>query len=347
VGISALVKRIRQAVAGAGTSVDADLRRVEVNLGRTLGERGGPLAEASLALIERGGKRLRPLTAILSGRACKPGCDGAWRVGLVAELVHTATLVHDDLVERSPVRRGASSLHVARGRRTALLTGDYLVAIAFSELAAVDGATGMVRDLGEAIARMADGECLEEAARWRLSLTAGERCAINRSKTAAIFGWCTGAAARAANADAASIAALERFGHLLGEAFQHVDDLLDWVGHEREIGKPVWTDIRHGRITLPVIVGLERDPALTDTLDEIRTDRLEVDALGRRVDEVHQRLAACGAFDEAARRTGALVDEAVRALDALPPSTYRDALARLARTVLEALPVTSQAIPSL
>ncbi len=206
-GIGALVKRVREAVADAGEPVAADLRRVEVHLGHRLGERGGPLADACRSLIERGGKRLRPLVAILAGRACVPEAPEAWRIGLVAELVHTATLVHDDLVERSPLRRGGSSLHVARGRRTALLTGDYLVALAFSELAQLDASAALVRGLGETIARMAEGECLEEAGRRlarrgpsRSRRSVGTDCCSARRFSKSMTCWTGSAtAARSAN----------------------------------------------------------------------------------------------------------------------------------------------------
>ncbi|RME72617.1 MAG: polyprenyl synthetase family protein [Planctomycetota bacterium] len=320
-------------------ALEPELAAVEALVGARLAEREGPLAQACATLVQRGGKRLRPLVALLAARAAGgAGSPAAVRVAAAAELVHTATLVHDDLVDRAPLRRGGSSVHVSHGRAAALLTGDFLVALAFGELARLAEAAPIVARLSDTIVQLAEGECAETSVRWQLALSLERREAIGRAKIAALLAWAAGAAAQAVGADADVCAALVRYGQRLGEAFGHADDLLDWVGDVRWTGKPVWSDIRHGRVTAPLILGFERDPALEPLVDRLRTEPLEAEAVGRRIEEIHDRLEACGAFAATRERIRLRSEQAVEALEVLPPSASREALAAVAWTVCRVQP---------
>ncbi len=207
-------------------------------------------------LVAAGGKRLRPLLTLACARLCGyPGADGGARhVGLAAcvEFIHTATLLHDDVVDESQLRRGLASANAVFGNQASVLVGDFLFARAF-QLMVADGSLRVLAILSEAAATIAEGEVLQLATQNDLATTEDRYLEVIRGKTAALFAAAAQVGAVLAARPDAEEAALARFGLELGIAFQLVDDALDYAADQQALGKTVGDDFREGKITLPVL----------------------------------------------------------------------------------------------
>jgi geranylgeranyl pyrophosphate synthase len=206
--------------------------------------------------IAAGGKRLRPLLVCLAAGVPPPDSDGLLRAAVAVELVHGATLVHDDVLDGSALRRGRPTVVAAGGRMSAIATGDLLFSRAFAELAG-GGSVEAVRFLARASSDLAEGELMQRADAWNLEVSVErylERC---RMKTAVLFR----AACELGGLESRFHSeALGVFGEQIGLAFQILDDVLDVSGPPERTGKPRGTDLLDGTVTLPVIVARERDP---------------------------------------------------------------------------------------
>lgn len=278
--------------------------------------------------LSGGGKRLRPALALLSGRIGQPAPDRLQHMAVGVELLHTASLVHDDVVDASPRRRGDPTLSAQVGNAVAVLVGDYL----FAQSAARCVATGDVRVIGlfaETLGSMCRGQ-LDEASRpaeAHLSLTRDAYLRTIWDKTASLFVLaCQGGALLGRLADDA-VQALRAYGEDLGLAFQVVDDVLDFVGDERLLGKPVGSDLRQGTITLPVIYLREE---MRDGQFKAAFERYDVDRLVRLVQE-------SSAIERCYREARRLADRARDHLLAVPATPVRDALEEVTRFVVERL----------
>jgi octaprenyl-diphosphate synthase len=298
---------------------------------------GGPGAAGHAArhLIGAGGKRVRPLLVVLAARAAggaaaagasgRPHSSDATavsRLAQAAELVHAATLLHDDVLDDGVQRRGLPAARVLWGNAASVLGGDFLLVRAL-ELTASTKVPGALDELLQAIARMIDGEALQLQHRGRSDLDARSYLDVVDGKTASLFAWCGRAGARLANATH-SLDALGAYGLHLGRAFQMVDDVLDVEGDPRALGKSVMADLREGKLTLPVLIALEREPALRASLNAcVASDGDE--AAG--VAEIVARTGAAHAARAAAQRETA---RAVAALEPVPASPFKEALGLIA-----------------
>ncbi len=246
-----------QAVFDAGgESLSSLMERLELRMAELAGSHGSLLARHAGDTIAAGGKRLRPLLVCLAAGVPPPDSDGLLRAAVAVELVHGATLVHDDVLDGSALRRGRPTVIAAGGRGSATATGDLLFSRAFAELAE-GGSVQAVRILARASSDLAEGELMQRADAWSLDVSVErylERC---RMKTAVLF--------RAACELGALHSGFRRpslgvFGEQIGLAFQILDDVLDVSGPPERTGKPRGTDLLDGTITLPLIVARERDP---------------------------------------------------------------------------------------
>jgi geranylgeranyl pyrophosphate synthase len=314
---------VQAVVDVGGAAVERLMERVEQRMAELATGHGAVLARHAGETIAAGGKRLRPLLVCVAAGVPPPETEGLVRAAVAVELVHGATLVHDDVLDGSPLRRGRPTVVAAGGRRLATATGDLLFSRAFAELAA-GGSLAAVRVLSRASSELAQGELMQRADAWNAEVAVErylERC---RLKTAVLF---RASCELGALEGGGSPAVLSSFGEQIGLAFQILDDVLDVSGPPERTGKPRGTDLLDGTVTLPLIVARSRDGVLR-ALD-VRTVRTPVDAAA-----VCDRIAATGALDVARLRAMELVEAAKSDLPSLP-ERQRTALELVSDGVVE------------
>jgi octaprenyl-diphosphate synthase len=289
----------------ATAGLDEYLASVETELARAVEHLPGVVAEVGRGALEAGGKRLRPALAFLSSTRHE---DPPVAAGVAVELVHMATLVHDDLIDGASMRRGRAAAWSEHGERAAKASGDYLFARAFSVLAET-GDPDAVRVLADASLALARGEALQRRQRHDPDTTVDEyleRCAL---KTGALF-------------EAACVlgGGSGEYGRLLGVAFQIADDVLDCTGDTIETGKVPGTDLQDGTPTLPLLLAAQEDPVVRDGL------------AGGPKEGVLVRVAASGALDRSRELALHYASEARSRLDG---AARREELEALTRAVVE------------
>lgn len=208
-------------------------------------------------LIDSGGKRLRPMIALAAAKLCKYPGDGHIRTASAVEFMHTATLLHDDVVDESGTRRGKKTARMIWGNQASVLVGDFLLGQAFKMFVDV-GSLPVLRIMSNAAATIAEGEVMQLAAAKNTSTTEDDYLAIINAKTAALFSSAAEAGAALAQRPVEEQSALRSYGKNLGLAFQLVDDALDYFGDSQRLGKSVGDDFREGKITLPLILSFRR-----------------------------------------------------------------------------------------
>ncbi len=309
-------------VEAAGRHVPELLLRVEARLAELADGHGPELGRHAGATIAAGGKRLRPLLVIVAAGG-KTG-DSVVRAGVAVELVHSATLVHDDVLDAADLRRGRPTVVAVGGRRLATATGDHLFARAFAELVA-GGSADAVQALSAASSALARGELLQRADAWDAGVPVERYLRRCELKTASLFE----AACRLGALEArARVEALGAFGRRIGLAFQILDDVLDVSGPAERTGKHRGTDLLDGTVTLPFILARRRDHGLA------AMDPRGIDTPAR-AEDVCERIAATGALEEARALALEMVSGAKADLPArLPPAQHR-ALELVADGVVE------------
>ncbi|MFN8174877.1 MAG: polyprenyl synthetase family protein [Solirubrobacteraceae bacterium] len=307
----------------AGPGVEAALARVEERLAELAAGHGSLLARHAGATIAAGGKRLRPLLVLLAAGERASGGQEALRAAVAVELVHSATLVHDDVLDASALRRGRPTVWSRAGREMATATGDLLFSRAFAELAQGDR-TDQVRVLSDASSALARGELMQRADAWDAGIGTERYLRRCELKTARLF---EAACRLGALAGGSHDAELGAFGRRIGLAFQLLDDVLDVSGPPERTGKPRGTDLLDGTVTLPLILARERDPAIAAA--DLRELSGEAAAA-----EVCDAIAATGALEDARRRALAIAGEATASLPDLP-ADRREAFALLAEGVVD------------
>lgn len=310
----------------------ADVEAVERELMKLVASQIKVVHEVGLHTLEAGGKRLRPAFLILSARATgrKFEVERAIRLGACMELIHMATLIHDDVVDESPTRRGRPTAGTTFGNTPSILSGDVMLARAMTVLAA-DGDLRIIRKAAEAVVEMAEGEAREVEVRGEMSLSLDDHRMILRKKTASFVECCCALGAMITDVDEATIHALGRYGHHLGMAFQFIDDLLDYRGDTKKTGKTVAQDFRDGCATLPLILALKKLSA------EDRAwlgARFGVELPSKEVPHLLSLLEKGGGLAAAEAEAQAEVDHAFAALSELPKSSHRDLLEAAGRFVL-------------
>lgn len=313
-------------LAEARDWLNDDLARLDESLAALQKEPATASWQAARHLLERPGKRLRPLCALLAARLGGRPLDHAVRnVAIAVELVHTATLLHDDVIDEGTVRRDAPASRVVFGNSASVLGGDYLFAEALG-LVGATGREGLLSGLLRVIADMVEAEALQLERRGRIDLSRETYLRVIRGKTAALFEWAFWAGGILSGLSVEEAAALARAGDALGMAFQLADDLLD-LGQGDETGKDTLADLRQGKVTFPFIVASERDPRLPGLLRAM-VDLEPGPELESAAAEVAEVVRASGALSA----TRAFADEeAERALSAL-----RELPGGWARNLLEA-----------
>jgi geranylgeranyl pyrophosphate synthase len=312
---------VTEVMRAGGSHIPDLLERVEQRLSEVAAGHGALLAQHAGSTIAAGGKRLRPLLVFLAADG-EEG-EGLVRAATAVELVHSATLVHDDVLDAASLRRGVPTVVATAGRAAATATGDLLFARAFAELAA-NGRADEIRVLSEASSALAEGELLQRADAWNAAVSLERYLRRCELKTARLFE----AACRLGALEADGVPEqLGAFGRRIGLAFQLLDDVLDVSGPASRTGKQRGTDLLDGTVTLPFILARERDAELA-ALDPRTIDSAEA------AEEVCDRIAATGALDEARARALEIVNEAKAGLPSGLSARQRQALELVATGVV-------------
>jgi len=235
---------------------EEDLARVELEIRQQLNSEVDQIGEIGRYLLLSGGKRIRPILLLLMAKLAGYSGTRIFPLSAMVEFMHTATLLHDDVIDHSHLRRGYPTVNSQWGSALSILVGDFLYAKAMA-LVVDDGDPLILKEITRVTMMMTEGQVLETVKTGDTSLTKAEYWQIIRQKTAALFGACCYIGGVLGGLPAERTEGLRRFGITFGSAFQLVDDALDFIGKEQRLGKPVGSDLREGKVTLPVIVALQ------------------------------------------------------------------------------------------
>jgi octaprenyl-diphosphate synthase len=308
---------IAEALADTAALLGDGLEALERALGDDFPDAPGDVREACRYVLDAGGKRIRPAICLLAFRAAR-GAAEALPIDLAAscELLHNATLLHDDVIDEGDIRRGRPAVRVVFGNAISVLGGDYLLMRCVETVAAAG--PGFMPEFVSTLRRLVEGEVTQLELRGSVATTRAQYFQIVEGKTASLFRWAACSGALAAGADAALCAALGDFGWHVGVAFQLVDDVLDFSAEPGALGKSLHADIREGKMTLPLITAAAGSPALRARLEELISGGDPTALSPRIADEVRRAGALEATRREAAAHTG-------RALEALRRTAGGDA----------------------
>jgi len=325
------IERKVPSLQGAGdpfSYVSEELELVEDNLKRAIRSREQILTDIAAHLIYGGGKRIRPMVTLLAflafgGKRTKDIVD----IATAIELIHTATLLHDDIIDGAEIRRGKESAYKKFGLKSTLVTGDFLFIKAFEFAGKFDET--IVQWTADACALLTEGEMLQGFFNRNRAVTLNDYVEIVKRKTASLFQTGAKIGAYLAGANAPLVDETERYGLNMGIAFQMVDDILDVVGHSELLGKPTGMDLRDGNPALPIILALnESQPAVCEAFERSRpTDDQITNAL--------DAIKAGSAIQQAKSLSKSYAEEALKSVKKLPPSLYRNGLKTLVQLIIE------------
>jgi geranylgeranyl pyrophosphate synthase len=312
------------------TSVQDQLQFVEQRIREQAGEDHHPDLRSALEhILSAGGKRIRPTLGLLVGNMLGAPEEKLITLGASVELLHTATLVHDDLIDGALLRRGIPTLNARWSPAATVLTGDFLFARA-AKLAAETDYLPLMKLFADTLATIVNGE---------LTQMFSARGVINRdnyyqriyAKTASLFEMASLAAAMVSTDDEETRAAMRVFGYEVGMAFQIVDDILDFTGEQSAVGKPIGSDLLNGLVTLPAIYFAELNPNNEDVFSLPTGGWKDTERVQRLVDNIRQSEAIQQAMDEARQA----VSRALKSLSDAPVSPEKEALENLAKFIVD------------
>lgn len=325
-GLDALSSRLRSLARFVGSDmrkIDGDLSGLLESKPRSVVERG------ALHLLRQGGKRLRPLCVALAARLGKGFGPSAHELAIAVELVHNATLLHDDVVDLGERRRGEATARALYGNAASIFAGDWLLIEALRRVHRA-GVPQVLEQLLGTIDEMIAAEALQLEGRGKLTLSHEAYFRVVEGKTASLFRWALMAGGRAGGLDEATCARLCDYGHALGVAFQLTDDVLDYTGNPALVGKALLSDLREGKLTFPLLIALERDPSLAALLEEhlaIREDE-------GTPEEIRRRVLACvessGAIAYATNLARSYAERAIASIQGVSEGKAREALTTVA-----------------
>ncbi len=308
--------------------VAAALTQVEQHLAQRLSTAAPPVRRAYTHILQGGGKRLRPLLVLLAAQSVGEAGPQAVQLAAMVEEVHIASMLHDDVVDRSQVRRGQASVQALWDNRIAVLTGDYVAADVY-QLLSSDEYGQAPEILAQAIAKMCSAEAQELTMADSLR-TEDQYYEIIAGKTAALMAAAAALGGHAGGGSPEQINALESYGYHLGIAFQIRDDSLDLYGTPSELGKPIGKDLQAGQWTLPIIYACRQPGG-----DELHAQLCELgpDSPAQTIHQIATLTAELGGQDYAAEKSADFARQAITAIEELPPSPAHSALIELAEFV--------------
>lgn len=305
--------------------VTSELLAVDGVIRRRLASDVALVNQVAEYIIQSGGKRVRPLVAVLVGRACGQSGEALASTAAIVEFIHTATLLHDDVVDGSELRRGRDTANAVWGNEASVLVGDYLYSRAFEMMVEL-GSMRVMDVMASATNKIAEGEVLQLMNAHDPDTTEARYFEVIYRKTAKLFEAGAQIAAIVANAPKTDEQALARYGKHLGTAFQLVDDVLDYRASREELGKNLGDDLSEGKPTLPLIHALKHADSTQQQL--IRT-AIENGGL-ESIEAITQIIESTGGLEYTARLARNETDLAIKALAELPDSVYKQSLCELA-----------------
>jgi octaprenyl-diphosphate synthase len=330
---SAVLEEARLSAKRIFNLIGADLAQVEAEFERQASSNVQVIAYLGDYLRESGGKRVRPALTILSNYAV--GGDGSGynsiRMATVMEFLHTATLVHDDIIDKADTRRNRPTVNALYGNETAVLMGDWLYMSAF-ETSLAERSLPILDILTRVTRKMTEGELLQLTTLKRTDVSEQQYLDIIQRKTAYLFSACCEVGGILGDASGPDQKALADYGFNLGLAFQLKDDLLDFTSNDDILGKGVGVDLLGGKVTLPLIYLMVSDSAARDLVDTVMTDGNYQQVARQRLLEALERV---GALDRARARADEYAEAARLAIGNLPPSEYSQALEAIPTYVLD------------
>ncbi len=309
-----------------------ELSSLERELTRATEDAEETLRAAARHLMGSGGKRIRPTVTLLACGACNGDLGAAVPFACAAELTHSATLLHDDVIDDGPTRRGQPASRVLWGNAVSVLSGDWLLTRALEIVAAQPARSAALPSLLATMRRLVEGEVLQLSLRGSFEATEEDYFDVVRGKTASLFGWSAAAGAWAAGVRGEVPAALAEFGEGIGMAFQLVDDALDYCGEPDLLGKRLGQDFSEGKATLPLIRAFQSEPGLRDRLSRLVEGREDGAAVAADVIEAVKRTGGVEAARAVAREHTA---SAMKALEKVPDGPHRRAITEAARSLTE------------
>lgn len=307
-----------------------DMREVDQVIAARLSSSVPLVSQVAQYIISAGGKRLRPALLLLMSGALEYRGEQRFNLAAVVEFIHTATLLHDDVVDESTLRRGRPTANESFGNPASVLVGDFLYSRAFQMM--VDtGNMRVMQILAEATNIIAEGEVQQLMNTHDASLTEAAYLNVIRSKTAKLFEASARLAAVLAGTPAEMEAACADYGQALGTAFQVIDDVLDYDGNAAEMGKNLGDDLREGKVTLPLIVAMQRGSAEQCALIRTAIEEGETENLAAVIDIVK----STGALDATRQAAAAQAQLAIDAIVGLPRNAYTEGLLQLAASLLD------------
>jgi len=292
------------------------------------------VGQATRHLLDLGGKRLRPLCVMLAARLGHDHTNAALDLGVAVELVHSATLLHDDVVDHGATRRGAPAARTVYGNAASIFAGDWLLIEALRRVERCR-LPDLLPRLLDTIEAMIAAEAIQLENRGRLNTSMADYLRVAEGKTASVFRWAMQAGGRAGGLDAPVLETLDAYGLHLGVAFQAVDDLLDITGDSTQTGKRLFVDLREGKMTYPLILGLERDRALRPSVEEIVAMPPAAELAHELTDAVTRSLHRSHAARDGLRFARERSQRARAALVSLPAGRARRALETVAEAIVD------------
>lgn len=284
-------------------------------------------------LVDCGGKRIRPVCVLLSASLGNFQEDTAYRAAVAVELLHTATLLHDDVIDEADTRRGMTAARVVFGNTMSILAGDWLLTEAFRQVRRIPHGEVLDRLL-DTLEQIVLAESFQFEHRGKLSATAEDYARIIEGKTAALFAWSMWAGGRVGGLSEFFCDALWEAGRQTGLAFQLMDDVLDFVGDTASLGKPILADLREGKMTYPLLIACRKDPSLLAWLQQqlLRYEEVDVCALGN---TVKQHVHLHGGVHASQLLAQSHVEQAIQALSTFPCTPARAALQTIAEQLTQ------------
>lgn len=290
-----------------------------------------PLAtEISKYIVASGGKRIRPTLCILTGKALSYDKEDLINLSAAIELLHTATLIHDDVVDESSFRRGKESIQNKWSDAHGVLVGDFVYSKAFQLMASLDKKE-LIEELANSTNRISEGEVLQLSLKSNDNFSDKNYFEVIGRKTAELFKASVVTAAMAASADQATIKSLEKFSYSLGIAFQIKDDLLDYIGNEEKIGKKLGKDFQEGKITLPIVRAIELSDISKQ--DFLKNSLLTGDM--QNFEKVIKIILDSGAIESVKEEEERFVKNCLKGLSVLPENKYKSALIDITSSLID------------